>query len=168
MNKKVISVLIITVIVILAFFAFGKKDNTTDTQNNAQQQAQQQYNQQNQNQAPEQNTPEEKPAEITFKGVTPEGLVKMLKENSNITLAYIGQNVTEKIPGTKYIVPAEPLFALTSKLSDKNETIVIYDTTGENSRSVVMSLAQEGYQNIYELRGGIEAWKQAGNDVDSI
>ncbi|MBS0319232.1 MAG: rhodanese-like domain-containing protein [Proteobacteria bacterium] len=45
--------------------------------------------------------------------------------------------------------------------------VVAYCERGQRSRSAASSLAGAGFTDVYELAGGIRAWKEAGLPVES-
>jgi rhodanese-related sulfurtransferase len=52
-----------------------------------------------------------------------------------------------------------------SNLKDKNTRIVVYCSLGIRSEDIAEKLQKVGYQNIYNLFGGIFEWKNKGNPV---
>lgn len=57
----------------------------------------------------------------------------------------------------------------TSKLADKNATIVVYCSVGIRSEDIAEKLQKAGYKNIFNLFGGIFEWKNKENIVvDSL
>ena len=44
--------------------------------------------------------------------------------------------------------------------------IVVYDTMGNRSRMANTALARHGFKDVYNLRGGYKAWKDAGLPVE--
>lgn len=77
------------------------------------------------------------------------------------------------IPGACSLFDAE-IMSL-AKDMDKNMDVVVYGPgqaqPSENpadrlSGDAIMKLRDLGFKNVYELRGGFEAWANAGNRVD--
>jgi len=57
----------------------------------------------------------------------------------------------------------------TSKLADKNATIVVYCSIGIRSEDIAEKLQKAGYKNVFNLFGGIFEWKNKQNIVvDSL
>jgi rhodanese-related sulfurtransferase len=57
----------------------------------------------------------------------------------------------------------------TSKLTDKNATIVVYCSVGIRSEDIAEKLQKAGYKNVFNLYGGIFEWKNKQNIVvDSL
>ena len=48
---------------------------------------------------------------------------------------------------------------------DHSETIYVYCRTGRRSSSAAQQLNEMGFTNVYNLAGGITAWKSAGLEV---
>lgn len=57
-----------------------------------------------------------------------------------------------------------PLHTLPAKLNelDSDEMTVLYCRSGARSAQGVGFMAQQGFENVYNLRGGIIAWAQNG------
>lgn len=49
--------------------------------------------------------------------------------------------------------------------ADKEASILVYCQTGARSSRAAGMMAKEGYSNVYNLAGGITAWKSAGYPV---
>ncbi|MGB7532567.1 MAG: rhodanese-like domain-containing protein [Halobacteriota archaeon] len=69
-----------------------------------------------------------------------------------------GEYSAEYIPGAINI----PLSDLENRIDelDKSKTIIVYCKTGGRSRTASETLAQHGFENVYNLLGGINAWKE--------
>ena len=52
-----------------------------------------------------------------------------------------------------------------TKLTDKNATIVVYCSVGIRSEDIAEKLQKAGYTNVYNLFGGIFEWKNNQNTV---
>jgi rhodanese-related sulfurtransferase len=50
---------------------------------------------------------------------------------------------------------------------DKNATYLVYCTAGVLSVSACRQMAGEGFKNLYNLQGGIRAWKDSGKPVET-
>jgi rhodanese-related sulfurtransferase len=48
---------------------------------------------------------------------------------------------------------------------DKNKPVYVYCASGGRSSSAAKILAQTGFTRVYDLRGGINAWRKAGKPV---
>ncbi len=55
-----------------------------------------------------------------------------------------------------------------NKLEDlEHKTIFVYCASGKRSAKAAKILRDKGYKNVFELEGGLGAWKQAGLPVDN-
>ena len=52
-----------------------------------------------------------------------------------------------------------------SKLIDKNATIIVYCSVGIRSEDIAEKLQKAGYKNVFNLFGGIFEWKNKQNTV---
>ncbi len=48
---------------------------------------------------------------------------------------------------------------------DKSKTVFVYCATGGRSAAAASVLAGNGFEHVYNLEGGIEAWKEKGFSV---
>ena len=93
---------------------------------------------------------------------------QILKENKdNVILLDVrtpGENAMSKIADTTLI----PLNELQSRVDelDKNKKILIYCATGNRSQIACHILQQAGFENCFDVRGGISAWSRAGFDIE--
>jgi len=69
------------------------------------------------------------------------------------------------IPGTQ----AMPLTTLPLRMTDlpKDKQVVFYCRTGARSAQACMFLAQQGFDNVYNLRGGIVTWARNSLPIES-
>lgn len=74
------------------------------------------------------------------------------------------EHAAERIPGTQLL----PLSAFdSSALSARKEKVVLHCRTGRRSAEAGQKLLDAGFLEVYHLRGGILAWKEAGCPVES-
>jgi rhodanese-related sulfurtransferase len=52
------------------------------------------------------------------------------------------------------------------RLLDKGKTYLVYCASGVRSGKALEQMKAEGFQHVYALEGGLEAWKQAGLPMD--
>lgn len=70
------------------------------------------------------------------------------------------------LAGTDLAFPYDQVVANLNRLpSNKDTRIVLYCMTGRMSRIAAESLAQRGYRSVYNLEGGMVAWRGAGNPL---
>jgi rhodanese-related sulfurtransferase len=63
-----------------------------------------------------------------------------------------------------------PLNTLPVRLDEipKNEKVVFYCRTGARSAQACMYVAQRGYENVYNLHGGIVTWAHYGFPIEPM
>lgn len=106
-----------------------------------------------------------KTAKGTYFNIDVNQLKPLLEDDSvftvNVHIPYAGN-----IPGTDASIPfnqvAQNLDALPS---DKDAPLVIYCRSGSMSAQASETLADLGYTRIFNVLGGMNAWKQAGNPL---
>jgi len=49
---------------------------------------------------------------------------------------------------------------------DKNKTVYVYCRSGKRSHTAADMMKESGFKNVFELRGGIIAWEEAGLPVE--
>ncbi len=67
---------------------------------------------------------------------------------------------TGYIPGAK-LVPLQYLPYIAGQLN-KNQKILVYCRSGSRSMQACIYLSKLGFTNVYNMQGGIIAWKNAG------
>ena len=110
----------------------------------------------------------EKGDDASYKNITPEELASML-EFKNFKL--IDTHIPEQshIPKTDAFIPFNEITDLVSELPEnKNEAIVLYCRSGNMSETAAEELIELGYKNVYNLSGGVNAWKSNGYNVEDI
>lgn len=104
--------------------------------------------------------------DVGYKNISPKELASML-EFKNFEL--IDTHIPEQlhIPQTDAFIPFNEIVDRRSELPDnKNETIVLYCRSGNMSETAAEELIGLGYKNVYNLSGGVNAWKAGGYSVE--
>lgn len=79
----------------------------------------------------------------------------------NVHIPYAGE-----IPGTDEFIPFNQIQQNQQKLpSDKNAELVLYCRSGHMSKIAYTTLTNMGYTNLYDVPGGMNAWRQAGHTL---
>ena len=67
------------------------------------------------------------------------------------------------LPNAKHL----PMHLIPLKINDfpKDKDIILYCRSGARSYQAVAYLAQQGFDNIYNLSGGIISWAQQGKQI---
>jgi rhodanese-related sulfurtransferase len=119
-----------------------------------------------------------KPAEITGEKVTvdggsytrisPDELNAMLKDNDfafiNVHIPFAGD-----IADTDLSIPYDQITEssyLAQLPADKSAKIVLYCRSGRMSSIAAEALAKLGYTNVWDLKGGMVDWEQAGYPLE--
>lgn len=78
----------------------------------------------------------------------------------NVHVPYEGE-----LPKTDEFIPYDRIGERLEDLPDRNEKIVLYCRSGRMSSLAVDVLLEAGYSDVFELRGGFEAWEDAGYNL---
>lgn len=102
----------------------------------------------------------------SYKNVDAKGLNTMLKNKDfvfiNVHIPFAGD-----IADTDLSIPYDQIEQNLSQLpSDKNAKIVLYCRSGHMSQIAAEKLVSLGYSNIWNLKGGMIGWEQAGYNIE--
>lgn len=98
----------------------------------------------------------------TFTRLSPVELREM-KEEENFPLVNVHIPFAGNIPGTDLSIPYNEIEENLEELpADKDAKIVLYCRSGPMSTEAAGTLVRLGYTNVWELDGGMEAWRRAG------
>ncbi len=98
-----------------------------------------------------------------IKEIPVEEAIRMLKDDPNVILLDVRtqqEYYKEHVRGSRWI----PMDQLPYRLHELNKNKVIFACfcrTGHRSFKACEFLRDNGFENLYNVKGGIEAWKQA-------
>ncbi len=100
-----------------------------------------------------------------YTDVSVKGLVAKLQSKDfvlvNVHIPYAGE-----IENTDLFIPFDKIAQNLAKLpTDKDAQIVVYCRSGGMSAISAAELVQQGYTNVWNLDGGMNAWKAAGEPL---
>lgn len=96
-----------------------------------------------------------------FQNVDAASLQKMTQEDPNVVVLDVrtAQEVANgAIPGSVHIDISRPDFLTKVNQLDKTKSYVVYCHSGRRSVNACNMMANEGFQQLYNLKGGILSW----------
>ena len=102
----------------------------------------------------------------SYQNVTPRELNSILKDKEfvlvNVHIPFAGN-----IAGTDQSIPYDRIEQNVSQLpADKKAKIVLYCRSGHMSQIAAEKLVSLGYTNVWNLKGGMIEWENAGFDLE--
>ena len=102
----------------------------------------------------------------SYQNVTPAELETMLK-NKDFVLINVHIPFAGNIHGTDLSIPYNEIEQNLSQLpADKSAEIVLYCSSGRMSQIAAEELVSIGYTNVWNLKGGMVDWQQAGFELE--
>ncbi|MFQ3214044.1 MAG: rhodanese-related sulfurtransferase [Marivirga sp.] len=97
---------------------------------------------------------------MSHKNINAEEFDKLSKEENTIVLDVRSpeEKVEGFIEGATQVNIMGPDFADTVKALDKNKTYLVYCRSGNRSGTACGFMASNGFEQLYNLEGGINAW----------
>jgi len=96
--------------------------------------------------------------------ISPEEL-RGMKGDENIVLVNTQIPFEGDIPGTDFSIPYDEIGANLEKLPE-DAKVILYCMTGPMSTEAAEVLVGRSYEDILELDGGMEAWRDAGFSLE--
>lgn len=97
--------------------------------------------------------------------VTPVEFSKLAKDENNFLLDVHVPEQTH-IPGTDKFIPFDEIAENLDQLpADKNTNILVYCRSGSMSKIAAQKISELGYPNVYDLKGGIDGYKESNVEV---
>jgi molybdopterin/thiamine biosynthesis adenylyltransferase/rhodanese-related sulfurtransferase len=97
----------------------------------------------------------------TIRSIEPETLNQMLKKKSKVLLLDVREPYENKVSNIGGLLI--PLKSIGSQFGDipRDRKVIVYCKTGKRSRQAIKKLQSEfGFDNLYNLDGGLIAWKE--------
>lgn len=93
-------------------------------------------------------------------------LAEMLAQDTDIQVVDIRQPAeiaSGTVPGAEFM----PMHTIPLRLQEikQDKTVVLVCRSGARSAQACMFLAQNGYENVYNLRGGMMGWAGSGQPL---
>jgi rhodanese-related sulfurtransferase len=116
-------------------------------------------------------TPERRvpvPGGGSFARVPPAGLQDMM-EDKNFVLVNTHVPFEGNLPRTDLSIPYNEIGQNLDRLpGDKNARIVLYCKSGRMSAEAAEELVARGYEDVWDLGGGMDAWRRAGLPLEGV
>jgi rhodanese-related sulfurtransferase len=97
----------------------------------------------------------------SFTRVSPEEL-KSLMRKEDLLLVNTHVPFEGDIPGTDLSIPYDKIGRNLDRLPRRGEKVVLYCRSGRMSALAARTLVKDGYENVWDLEGGMVAWEKAG------
>jgi rhodanese-related sulfurtransferase len=105
-------------------------------------------------------------ADGSYQNITSSEL-KMMLESKDFMLVNVHIPFAGNIPGTDVSIPYNEIEQNLDQLpTDITAKIVLYCSSGRMSEIAAEELVSMGYTNIWNLKGGMVDWKQAGFELE--
>jgi len=97
--------------------------------------------------------------------VEPAVFSKLAKDENNFLLDVHTPEQTH-IPGTDKFIPFDQIAGNVGSFpADKNTNILVYCRSGSMSKIAAQKISELGYANVYDLRGGIDGYRESNVEV---
>ena len=98
----------------------------------------------------------------SFTRITPAELVEV-KEDQDLLLVNVHIPYEGELPGTDLFIPFDEITGSLDQLpSDRSSRVVLYCQSGRMSTEAAQELVALGFTDIWELGGGMIAWREEG------
>ena len=103
----------------------------------------------------------------SFTRVSPTELREMMRQE-DIMLVNTHVPFEGNIPGTDLSIPYDRIGRNLDRLPGKDAKIVLYCRSGSMSAEAAKTLVDLGYDDLWDLGGGMIAWKEAGFSLKGV
>lgn len=102
---------------------------------------------------------------MAFQEISPETAWEMVSKGVMLADVRDSQRFQYGHPKGAFHLTNQSFLAF-EELVDFDSPIIISCYHGISSRSVATFLAEQGYENLYSVKGGFEAWEKAGLPIE--
>lgn len=96
----------------------------------------------------------------TFASVSPQDAVRLMNQGALlIDLRPAEQYASGHLSGARQMSGEQILKAADTLRKHKEKAVVVYDDSGSLGASAVRQLAAQGFTKVFNLRGGLAAWR---------
>jgi rhodanese-related sulfurtransferase len=104
----------------------------------------------------------------SFARVSPTGLQDMM-EDKNFVLVNTHVPFEGNLPRTDLSIPYNEIGQSLDRLPrDRSARIVLYCKSGRMSAEAAEELVARGYEDVWDLGGGMDAWRRAGLPLQGV
>ena len=103
----------------------------------------------------------------SFTRVSPTELREMMRQEE-IVLVNTHVPFEGNIPGTDVSIPYDEIGRNVDRLPGKDTKIVLYCRSGSMSAEAAKTLVDLGYDDVWDLGGGMIAWKESGFSLEGV
>lgn len=93
--------------------------------------------------------------------ITPQTLKSWMSDKDfllvNVKVPYVGE-----IESTDEFIPLDEIETRLDAFQQRDAKVVVYCRSGETSAMAAAKLVRLGYSNVWNLKGGMIAWQEAG------
>ena len=102
-----------------------------------------------------------------YKDITPAEMVTLMNHNDALVLDLRtgGEVSSGTIQGAKHIAPDSLVQQIEKLGADKQRPLIGFCSQGIKAPALCRQITKSGFTNVYHLKGGITAWKQANMPV---
>ncbi|MBT8241408.1 MAG: rhodanese-like domain-containing protein [Acidimicrobiales bacterium] len=95
----------------------------------------------------------------------PTEFAEFVDDNPTVDLINVHIPYQGHIEGTDAFVNFEQILDFAGLPEDRDDPVVLYCRSGNMSGQAAEALAEEGYTNIVDLNGGMNAWTDSGREL---